>query len=85
MNAVAERPAPAKAKSRGWAVGDPVVDRHGNPVALCRTFFAPFKVVVAGVVVADYGDDEEAAEAHYAPLLEARREQLGIQLVRVMA
>ena len=56
-----------------FALGAPVTDRAGNPEALCRAFRAPFWVCVDGIVVADYGDDEDAAERH----TRAHRERIG--------
>lgn len=62
---------------RPFAVGSTVTKRDGSPSPLCRSIHAPFWVCVDGVVVADYGNDEEAAEAHYAPLRLALRKRMG--------
>lgn len=61
-----------------FPLGAWVTDRDGKPTALARSFRAPFFVVADGVVVADYGDDEQSAEAHYAGLVEAHRKAQGI-------
>jgi hypothetical protein len=74
MNAVAERAVSASRSAlRPFSVGAPVTDRDGTPTRLCRSLRAPFWVCVDGIVVADFGDDEAAAEALYAPLVHAHR------------
>ncbi|MNY29886.1 hypothetical protein D3C86_1639580 [compost metagenome] len=60
-----------------FAVGAAVTSRDGTSVNLGRSLRAPYWVCVDGVVVADYGDDEAAAEAHYLPLLKAHRLRMG--------
>lgn len=65
------------------SVGSSVVDHASNPEPLCRSVFAPYWVCVDGVVVADYGDDEAAAERHYRPLSRARRVRMGWPLSAV--
>lgn len=78
MNAVAERPkiAPHCALPP-FSVGAPVTDKDGTPTRLCRSIRAPFWVCVDGVVIADFGADETAAEALYAPLVHAHRVATG--------
>lgn len=69
--------------ARPFAVGSTVTTRDGKPVKLGRSFSAPYCVCVDGVVVADYGDDEATAEAHYLPLLTAHRLRMGWTPVRM--
>lgn len=75
--------APASTQ-RPFALGSTVTDRDGSPTALCRALKAPYWICVDGIVIADYGDDEEAAEAHYSQLVKARREALGITGTRMV-
>jgi len=77
MNAATAEPQIAPSDLTPFALGSAVTDRDGLPSPLCRSLFAPFWVCVDGVVVANYGDDEEAAEAHYAPLRLALRKRMG--------
>ena len=69
--------------AKPFALGAAVAKRDGTPVKLGRSFSAPYWVCVDGIVVADYGDDETAAEAHYLPLLKAHRLRMGWTPVRV--
>ncbi|MBB4226014.1 hypothetical protein [Variovorax guangxiensis] len=59
------------------AIGSAVTSRDGSPVLLSRSIRAPFWICVDGLVVADYGNDEEAAKAHYEPLRLALRKRMG--------
>lgn len=69
--------------AKPFAVGAAVTKRDGTPVKLGRSFSASYWVCVDGIVVADYGDDEAAAEAHYLPLLKPHRLRMGWTPVRV--
>lgn len=60
-----------------FAVGSAVTNRDGSACLLARSLRGPFWACVDGVVIADYGDDEQAAEAHYASLRLALRKRMG--------
>ncbi|RUR68660.1 hypothetical protein EJP67_16480 [Variovorax guangxiensis] len=68
------------------SLGAPVTKRDGTPISVACAFSAPYWVCSEGVVVAEYGNDHQAALAHYDRLLQSRRKALGIAETReVMA
>lgn len=60
--------------AKPFSVGSTATDRDGTPVKVARSFHAPYWVCSDGIIVADYGHDEIAAEAHFMRLASGRRD-----------
>lgn len=61
--------------AKPFSVGSEVKSSDGTPAKLCRSMRAPFWVCHQGRVVADYGDDEDAAWEHLQRLVREHRQR----------